>query len=146
MVMPFCVFSFSISASTSFSGATRSLSPCTNRPEEGQGARKVKSNRFAGGAIEDSNGSDPAQTSITDSTLADNTATAAELDAMKNLVVERLEQARGLAQVRKPRAKVPAFSGVWKGLGKAGDDWSAKTGVNREVLARIVQTATNLPV
>jgi len=80
-----------------------------------------------------------------DQLIADNTATAAELDAMKNLVVERLEQARGLAQVRKPRAKVPAFSGVWKGLGKAGDDWTAKTGVSREVLARIVQTATNLP-
>src|SRR5580658_2685067 len=77
--------------------------------------------------------------------IADNTVSAAEMDAMKNLVVERLDQARSLAQVRKPRAKVPMFSGVWKGFGKAGDDWSAKTGVSREVLTRIVQTATNLP-
>ena len=43
MMTPFCVFTFSITGITSRAGATRSSEPCTNRPEEGQGARKVKS-------------------------------------------------------------------------------------------------------
>ena len=38
--MPFWVFSFSISGVTSRIGATRSWSPWTNRPDDGQGARK----------------------------------------------------------------------------------------------------------
>src|SRR5215210_6919991 len=50
--MPFWVFSFSTSVETSLCGTTASLSPCTIRPEEGQGARNEKSYRFAGGAIE----------------------------------------------------------------------------------------------
>src|SRR6476659_5251597 len=37
---------------TSLMGATRSCEPCTKRPEEGQGARKEKSKRLAGGATE----------------------------------------------------------------------------------------------
>ena len=47
----------------------------------------------------------------------------------KKIVTERLDQARTSAQEYKPRMKVPAFSGVWKGMGKAGADWSAKTAV-----------------
>ena len=50
--MPFWVLTFSMIGITSLAGATRSCEPCTNRPEDGQGARKVKSNRLAGAAIE----------------------------------------------------------------------------------------------
>ena len=38
--MPFCVFSFSIRVCTSLSGATRSLSPWTNRPGGGAGRQE----------------------------------------------------------------------------------------------------------
>src|SRR2546423_15560533 len=52
MTMPFCVLSFSTNVLTSFGGTTASLSPCTIRPDDGQGARNEKSYRLAGGAIE----------------------------------------------------------------------------------------------
>ena len=52
ILMPRCVLSLSTSVWTSFCGTTRSASPWTIRPEDGQGARKVKSCRLAGGAIE----------------------------------------------------------------------------------------------
>ena len=52
ILMPFCVFTFSMIGITSATGATRSSSPCTKRPEDGQGARKEKSKRLAIGAME----------------------------------------------------------------------------------------------
>ena len=51
-LMPFWVFSFSITLITSLIGATRSCEPCTNSPEDGQGARNEKSKRLAGAATE----------------------------------------------------------------------------------------------
>jgi 2-oxoglutarate dehydrogenase E1 component len=68
-----------------------------------------------------------------------------DLDAMKNIVLERLDQARILAVEEKPRMKVPAFSGVWKGFGKPGTDWTAKTGVARDVLKKISDAANKFP-
>jgi 2-oxoglutarate dehydrogenase E1 component len=77
--------------------------------------------------------------------VAENRLTQADLDAMKNIVIERLDQARALAQEVKPRMKVPAFSGVWKGLGKPGTDWTAKTGVSRDILKKITDSTTKVP-
>src|SRR5260370_38219894 len=51
ITMPFWVLSFSTSVLTSFGGTTASFSPCTIRPEDGQGARNEKSYRLAGGAL-----------------------------------------------------------------------------------------------
>lgn len=69
----------------------------------------------------------------------------AELDRRKMIVTERLDSARAQAQEMKPRTKVPAFSGVWKGFGKAGTDSTAKTGVSRDVLQRVATAATSVP-
>jgi 2-oxoglutarate dehydrogenase E1 component len=77
--------------------------------------------------------------------VAENKLTQGDLDAMKKIVIDRLEQARTLAQEVKPRMKVPAFSGVWKGLGKSGTDWTSKTGVSRDVLKKIADAATKVP-
>ena len=52
MVMPFCSCSLFTSDLVSFGGATLSAVPLMIRPEDGQGARKEKSYRFAGGATE----------------------------------------------------------------------------------------------
>src|SRR5437762_14235115 len=52
ITMPFCVLSFSTSVLTSFGGTTASFSPCTIRPDDGQGARDEKSYKLGGGAIE----------------------------------------------------------------------------------------------
>jgi 2-oxoglutarate dehydrogenase E1 component len=77
--------------------------------------------------------------------LAEHKVDQAELDRRKTIVIERLDQARSLAAEVKPRMKVPAFSGAWKGLGKAGPDRTAKTGVAREVLQKITDAATKVP-
>jgi 2-oxoglutarate dehydrogenase E1 component len=77
--------------------------------------------------------------------IAENRLTQTDLDAMKTIVIDRLDQARALAQEVKPRMKVPAFSGVWKGFGKPGTDWTAKTGVSRDLLKKIADLTTKVP-
>jgi 2-oxoglutarate dehydrogenase E1 component len=77
--------------------------------------------------------------------IAENRLSQNDLDAMKNIVIDRLDQARTLAQEVKPRMKIPAFSGVWKGFGKPGTDWTAKTGVSRDLLKKIVDSTTTVP-
>jgi 2-oxoglutarate dehydrogenase E1 component len=64
---------------------------------------------------------------------------------MKETVLKRLNSARKLAEEVRPRAKIPSFGGVWKGLGRAGQDWSARTAVNREVLRRIADSQARVP-
>jgi 2-oxoglutarate dehydrogenase E1 component len=77
--------------------------------------------------------------------IANGIVDQAELDRRQKIVVERLEQAKTLAQEMKPRMKVPMFSGVWKGFGKAGTDWTAKTGVPRDLLKKVADAATRVP-
>src|SRR3546814_16012414 len=52
MVMPRCADSLSTSFLTDSGGTMSSWSPCTIRPEAGQGARNEKSNMLAGGATD----------------------------------------------------------------------------------------------
>ena len=49
------------------------------------------------------------------------------VEAMPGGVASTLDAALAAARERMPRQKVFAFGGVWKGLGWAGDDWSADT-------------------
>ncbi len=77
--------------------------------------------------------------------IAEKRLSQVDLDAMKAIVIDRLDQARALAQEVKPRMKIPAFSGVWKGFGKPGTDWTAKTGVSRDILKKIADSATKVP-
>src|SRR3546814_19718548 len=50
--MPFCVRSLSTSFCTALGGTISSCPPATMMPDEGQGARKLKSYMFAGGATD----------------------------------------------------------------------------------------------
>src|SRR3546814_12094842 len=52
MVMPFCVRNLSTSFWTAPGGTISSCPPATMMPDEGQGARKLKSYMFAGGATD----------------------------------------------------------------------------------------------
>ncbi|HEX8341743.1 MAG TPA: 2-oxoglutarate dehydrogenase E1 component [Tepidisphaeraceae bacterium] len=71
--------------------------------------------------------------------------TQAEADAMKQLVLTRLGEARELARETRARIKVPRFSGVWSGFGVAGDDFTANTPVKRAVLEQIVAAYDKAP-
>ena len=77
--------------------------------------------------------------------LSEGRVTQGDLDEMKTIVLHRLDTARELAKEVKPRQKMPTFGGVWKGLGRAGSDWSATTLVSRDVLNKIAQSLKNLP-
>jgi len=85
------------------------------------------------------------RTIYADKLISAGVITPAEHDGMKTTVVQRLESAHKLAQEVRPRTRVPTFGGVWKGLGKAGADWSAKTGVPRESLNRIAEACSRVP-
>src|SRR5205814_1619462 len=77
--------------------------------------------------------------------LAEGRITQQDLDEMKQVVLHRLDTARELAKEVKPRQKMPTFGGVWRGLGRAGADWSVKTNVSRDALNKIVEPIKTLP-
>ncbi len=58
---------------------------------------------------------------------------------------ELLDDAQGYARDFMPRLPVFAFGGLWKGLGWAGDDWSADTAVDQTVLDEIAAAFTRVP-
>ena len=80
--------------------------------------------------------------------LAEGVVTQGDLDAMKAEVLERLKVAREAASEEKPRGRVPGFSGVWDGMGRAPEDyrkWSAETAVPRQHLGEIADALTRVP-
>jgi 2-oxoglutarate dehydrogenase E1 component len=56
-----------------------------------------------------------------------------------------LDSALATARKEMPRQQVFAFGGVWRGLGWAGDDWSADTRVPAERLRAIGEALVRLP-
>ncbi len=69
----------------------------------------------------------------------------ADVKQIRTEQLARLDQSRKLAREIRPRMKVPSFGGVWRGFGRAGKDWSAKTNVSRDVLRRVVEPLKHLP-
>jgi 2-oxoglutarate dehydrogenase E1 component len=70
---------------------------------------------------------------------------AGEVDRIKAEVRQRLDHALGLAHEFKPRQRILALGGLWEGLGWAGSDWSARTGVDSGVLRRVTERTASLP-
>jgi 2-oxoglutarate dehydrogenase E1 component len=58
---------------------------------------------------------------------------------------EILDAAQAYARDFMPRQAIFVFGGLWKGMGWAKDDWSARTAVARETLATIAAAFTRLP-
>jgi 2-oxoglutarate dehydrogenase E1 component len=56
-----------------------------------------------------------------------------------------LEAAQAAARSERPRQQIFAFGGAWQGLGWAGDDWSADTGVPVERLRAIADGLVRRP-
>ncbi|HVT88362.1 MAG TPA: 2-oxoglutarate dehydrogenase E1 component [Tepidisphaeraceae bacterium] len=77
--------------------------------------------------------------------IAEGVVNQAQVDQMRADALASLETSRKTAREHKPKSKIPSFGGVWRGLGRAGADWSAKTQVSRNVLTRIVDSLKNLP-
>jgi 2-oxoglutarate dehydrogenase E1 component len=58
---------------------------------------------------------------------------------------ELMGDAQSYARDFMPRQQVFAFGGLWKGLGWAGDDWSADTRVSAAELAEVAAAFTKVP-
>jgi 2-oxoglutarate dehydrogenase E1 component len=71
--------------------------------------------------------------------------TPAEVDARVAEFRELMGDAQSYARDFMPRQPVFAFGGAWKGLGWAGDDWTADTRVPAEVLTEIADAFTRVP-
>src|SRR5262249_4950847 len=69
-----------------------------------------------------------------DRLVAAGVITPEEVDRRVREFRELLDDAQSYARDFMPRQPVFAFGGLWKGLGWAGEDWSADTAVPAEVL------------
>src|SRR5438309_87397 len=70
---------------------------------------------------------------------------AEEAERRAREVRELLDDAQSYARDFLPRQPVFAFGGLWKGLGWAGDDWSARTAVAPGGLHEIAAAFTRVP-
>jgi len=70
---------------------------------------------------------------------------AAEIDRRQAEFRELMADAQSYARDFMPRQPVFAFGGLWKGLGWAGEDWSAETRVGRDVLEEVARGLVRLP-
>ena len=72
-------------------------------------------------------------------------ATEADLDQRVAEFRDLLSDAQTYARDFMPRQQIFVFGGLWKGLGWAGDDWSAETAVPEETVREIAATFTRVP-
>jgi 2-oxoglutarate dehydrogenase E1 component len=77
--------------------------------------------------------------------IAEGKITQAEFDQMKAAARQRFDKALERAQEDRPKQAVTAFGGIWKGMTKAGADWSAKTEISPELIRKIGERATSVP-
>jgi 2-oxoglutarate dehydrogenase E1 component len=77
--------------------------------------------------------------------IAEGVTTEADVDRRVKEFRELLDDAHGYARDFMPRQPVFAFGGLWRGLGWAGDDWSAQTAVPASVLHEVTAAMTRVP-
>jgi 2-oxoglutarate dehydrogenase E1 component len=70
---------------------------------------------------------------------------AEEVEKLKAEMTDKLDRAQKLSREVRPRIKVPSFGGVWKGYGRAGSDWTAKTTAKADALKKVVDSLKKLP-
>jgi 2-oxoglutarate dehydrogenase E1 component len=58
---------------------------------------------------------------------------------------QRLDKSLEKARVYKPKPMASTFGGIWSGMTKAGQDWSAVTKVSPDLLRKIGERATRVP-
>ena len=68
-----------------------------------------------------------------------------ELEEMRKIARERLDKAGEQAKEYRPRQRTAAINNLWKGMTRAPADWTSKTAVPRDTLAKIAGAAAKLP-
>ena len=77
--------------------------------------------------------------------IAEGKITQAEFDQMKAAARQRFDKALERAQEDRPKQAITSFGGIWKGMTKAGADWSAKTEISLDLIRKIGERATSVP-
>ncbi|HSZ60076.1 MAG TPA: 2-oxoglutarate dehydrogenase E1 component [Tepidisphaeraceae bacterium] len=80
-----------------------------------------------------------------DKLIGEGIITREQLDEMRKVARSRLDKAGEAAKEMRPRPKTVPINNLWRGLTRAPSDWSAKTAVPGETLAKIAESAANLP-
>tara|TARA_B100001250_G_scaffold411278_1_gene439578 strand:- start:7292 stop:10153 length:2862 start_codon:yes stop_codon:yes gene_type:complete len=68
-----------------------------------------------------------------------------EIQDIRNEIRKSLDKAQEVARSLQVPARVARFGGVWRGLNKAGKDWTAQTAVDTNRLQEIADLATRVP-
>lgn len=69
----------------------------------------------------------------------------AEVEKMKAELREKLDRAYAIAKENRPRQAITTLGGLWKGMMRAGADWSAKTAIPAEVIRKVAEGITRIP-
>ncbi len=77
--------------------------------------------------------------------VAETAVTAEDADRRAAEFRDMLGDAQSYARDFMPRQQIFVFGGLWKGLGWAGDDWSADTAVPAETLREVADAFTRIP-
>jgi 2-oxoglutarate dehydrogenase E1 component len=77
--------------------------------------------------------------------IGEGVLTEADVEAARKEVVTAFDAAREKAREMSKQTAPPAPARAWKGLRRAGDDWSAKTAVSRDVLERVARAMVTVP-
>ncbi len=74
-----------------------------------------------------------------------NVLSQGDVDAIRANLRKRLDDALDRAHEQAPAESMSSFGGAWKGLGRAGEDWSSDTRVDEQTLKSIADRATTPP-
>jgi len=70
---------------------------------------------------------------------------ADEVQKLNSELRQRLDQAYQTAREARPRQSITTLGGLWRGLTRAGSDWSADTAVPPDVIRRIAEGISTVP-
>src|SRR5690606_16812278 len=75
----------------------------------------------------------------------DGVLTRDDVDKMKAELRQKLDAALEIARENRPRQGAGSLGGLWKGMSRAGADWSAKTNISPEVVKTVAEGITRVP-
>lgn len=76
---------------------------------------------------------------------AEGKVSQADLDKYKAELREKLDKAYASAKETRPRQAIVTMGGLWKGMSRAGADWSAKTAISAETIRKVTDGVTRVP-
>ena len=77
--------------------------------------------------------------------IEEHVVSQAEFDQMKSEAWGRMDKAHAIAKEARPRTPTTTLGGIWKGMTRAGADWSAVTKIPADILKRLGDALNHTP-